>query len=160
MLAIGFVLNTLGIALFCWLILTLAVYAFPFSIAVSAGMMAFHGGAGILGALLLGIAAGLATLAIGQTAFEVTRSLILRAAIAAAFAVPAAFAGYHVIVVLSRIGVTSPAWREAFACLGAVFIGGTAWTRLTVLTEPRPLPPSRVMGHTPQPVVAAAAGEG
>jgi hypothetical protein len=64
-------------------------------------MMAFHGGAGILGAPLLGIAAGAMTLVIGQAAFAVTRSLILRAAIAATFAVPAAFAEYHVILVLS-----------------------------------------------------------
>jgi hypothetical protein len=30
MLAIGFVLNTLGIGLFCWLMFTLAVYALLF----------------------------------------------------------------------------------------------------------------------------------
>jgi hypothetical protein len=119
-----------------------------------------HHAAGILGAPLLGIAAGAVTLAIGQTAFELTRSLILRAAIAAAFAVPAAFAGYHVILVLSQIFVPSPAWREVFACLGAIFIGGAAWTRLTVFTEPRPLGPGRVMRHTSQPVVTAAARDG
>jgi hypothetical protein len=123
-------------------------------------MMAFRGGADILGAPLVGIAAGAVTLAIGPTAFAVTRSLILRAAIAAEFAVPAAIAGYHLILVPSQIFVTSPAWREVFACLGAVFIGGTAWTRLTVFTEPRPLGPSREMGLTSQPVVAAAARKG
>ena len=40
---------------------------------------------------------------------------------------------------MSQIGVPSLVWREIFACLGAVFIGGTAWTRLTVFTETRPL---------------------
>jgi hypothetical protein len=160
MLALGLLLNTVGIGLFCWLIFTLAVYAFPFLIAVNAGMMAFHGGAGILGAPLVGIAAGAVTLAIGQTAFAITRSLILRAAIAAAFAVPAAFAGYHVVLVMAQIGVPSLAWREAFACLGAVFIGVTAWTRLTVFTEARPLGPSRVIGHTSQPVATATARDG
>ncbi|MGY3442798.1 hypothetical protein [Bradyrhizobium sp. USDA 4473] len=33
MLAIGLVLNTLGIGLFCWAIFTLAVYALPFFVA-------------------------------------------------------------------------------------------------------------------------------
>jgi hypothetical protein len=86
-----------------------------------------------------------------------TRSVILRAAIAAAFAVPAAVAGYHVVLVMSQIGVPSLAWREVVACLGALFIGGTAWTRLTVFTEPRPLEPGGVMENTPQPVLTAAA---
>jgi hypothetical protein len=30
MLALGLLLNTVGIGLFCWLIFTLAVYALPF----------------------------------------------------------------------------------------------------------------------------------
>jgi hypothetical protein len=72
MLALELLLNTGGIGLFCWLIFTLAVDAFPFFVAVNAGMMAFHGGAGILGAPLVAIAAGAVTLAIGQTAFAVT----------------------------------------------------------------------------------------
>jgi hypothetical protein len=157
MLAFGLLLNTVGIGLFCWLIFTLAVYGFPFFVAVSVGMAAFHSGAGVLGASLVGIAAGAVALAIGQTAFAMTRSVILRAAIAAAFAIPAAVAGYHVVLVMSQIGVPSLAWREVFACLGALFIGGTAWTRLTVFTEPRPLEPGGVMENTPQPVLTAAA---
>ena len=120
MLALGLVLNTVGIGLFCWLIFTLAVYALPFFVAVNAGMMAFHSGAGVLGAPLVGIAAGAVALAIGQTAFAMTRSLILRAAIAAAFAVPAAIAGYHVVLAMSQIGMPSLVWREVFACLGAL----------------------------------------
>ena len=48
----------LGIGLFCWLIFALAVYALPFFVAVSIGMLAFHSGAGVVGALLVGIAAG------------------------------------------------------------------------------------------------------
>jgi hypothetical protein len=160
MLALGLVLNTVGIGLFCWLILALAVYALPFFVALSVGMMAFHGGAGVLGAPLAGIAAGAVTIAIGQTTFAIVRSLILRAAIAAAFAIPAAVAGYHVVLAMSQIGVPSLAWREVFACLGAVFIGCTAWIRLTVLAEPRPLESSRVVENTPQPVLAAAPREG
>jgi hypothetical protein len=160
MLALGLVLNTVGIGLFCWLIVTLAVYALPFFVAVNAGMIAYHSGAGILGAPLVGIAAGAVTLAIGQTAFAMTRPLILRAVIAAAFAIPAAVAGYHVVFVISQIGMPSLAWREIFACLGALAIGGTAWTRLAVFAEPRPLQTSGVVQSAPHAVLSAATRDG
>ena len=100
------------------------------------------------------------TLAIAQIAFAMTRSLILRAVIAALFALPATFAGYHVALAMAQIGMPSLVWREVFACLGAVLIGGTAWTRLTIFTEPTPLEPGRVLDNSPQPILAAAAGEG
>ena len=91
MLALGLVLNTVGIGLFCWLIFALAVYALPFFVAIDASACRrFHSGAGVIGAPLVGIAAGGMTLVIGQIAFAMTRSLILRAVIAAVFAVPAA----------------------------------------------------------------------
>ncbi|MBR1177068.1 hypothetical protein JQ617_24160 [Bradyrhizobium sp. KB893862 SZCCT0404] len=160
MLALGLVLNTVGIGLFCWLIFALAVYALPFFIAVSIGMMAFHGGSGIVGALLVGMASGALTLAIGQVSVAVSRSLALRIAIATAFAVPAAVAGYHVVFALSQIGVPSLAWREAFACLGAVCIGGTAWTRLTVFAETRPLEPAGSGDNIPRSVLTTATREG
>ena len=84
MLALGLLLNTVGIGVFCWLIFTLAVYALPFFVAINAGIWAFHSGAGVLGTPLVAIAAGGMTLAIAQIAFAMTRSLILRAVIAAA----------------------------------------------------------------------------
>ena len=122
-------------------------------------MMALHGGAGILGAPLVGIAACGMTLAIGQTAFAMTRSVITRAIVAALFAVPATLAGYQVVFAMSQIGVPSSAWREIFACLGAVFIGGTAWTRLTIFTETRPPDSDTAVGSDPQPVLTAATHE-
>ena len=161
MLALGLVLNTVGIGLFCWLIFTLAVYALPFFVAVSACMAAFHSGAGFIGAPLIGIAAGAVALAVGQTAFAMTRSRILRTTIAVVFAVPAAIAGYHVVFAMSQLGMPSLAWREVFACLGAVFIGGTAWTRLAVFAEPRPLDSGGVVrGAPPQAVLSAATRDG
>jgi hypothetical protein len=159
MLALGLLLNTVCIGLFCWLIFTLAVYALPFFVALSAGTMAFDGGAGVIGAPIVGIAAGALTLAMGKTAFATARSLILRAAIAAAFALPAAIAGYHVVMVMSQIGVPSLAWREVFAWLGAILIGATAWTRLTVLTEPGRSEPGRVVESTPHPFLTVATRE-
>ena len=121
--------------------------------------MALHGGAGILGAPLVGIASGGMTLAIGQTAFAMTRSVIIRAIIAALFAVPATLAGCQVVFVMSQLGVPSLAWREVFACVGAVLIGGTAWTRLTIYTGTHPLDSGRAVRSDPQPVLTAAAHE-
>src|ERR1700726_1500318 len=129
MLALGLVLNTVGIGLFCWLIFTLAVFG-----AINASILAFHSGAGVLGTPLVDVAAGGMSLAIAQIAFAMTRSLILRAIIAAVFALPATFAGYHVVLAMAQIGVPSLVWREVFACVGAVFIGGTAWTGLAGFT--------------------------
>ncbi len=157
MLALGLLLNFAGIGLFCWLIFTLAVYALPFFVGLHVFMLALHGGAGILGAPLVGIAAGGMTFAIGRTAFAMTRSVVVRAIIAALSAVPAALAGYQVVFAMSQIGAPSLAWREVFAGLGALFVGGTAWTRLTIFTESRPLDSDRAIGSDPQPVLTAAA---
>ena len=160
MLALGLVLNTLGIGLFCWAIFALAVYALPFFIALTIGMTALQSGAGPLVALLIGMAGGSLTLVLAQTAVAVTRSLTLRIAIATAFAVPTAVAGYHLVFALSQIGVSSPAWREVLACLGAVCIGGTAWTRLTALAEARPFSSVGAVEKPSQPILTAATREG
>jgi hypothetical protein len=159
MLGTGLILSMFGIGLFCWLIFTLAVYALPFFVGLIAGSAAFHGGAGIVGALLVGIVAGSLTLAIGQIAFAVVRPLILRAAIAAAFAVPAAIAGNHAVLGLSQIGVPSLIWREVFVWVGAIVIGGTAWARMAALAEPLPLRPGGAAQNEPQPALAAATRE-
>ena len=160
MLVIGLILSMFGIGLFCWLIFTLAVYALPFFIGLTAGLAAFHGGAGVIGALLVGVIAGALTLVIGRIAFAVLRPLILRAAIAALFAIPAAIAGYHAVLGLSQIGVPALFWRELFAWIGAISIGGTAWVRMTVFAEPLPLRRGGTSRNEPQPVLTAATREG
>jgi hypothetical protein len=156
MLALGLLLNIAGVGLFCWLIFSLAVYALPFFIGLYVFMLALHSGAGVLGAPLVGIVAAGVTLAIGQTAFAMTRSTIVRAIIAALFAVPATVAGYQVVFAMSQVGVPSLVWREVFACLGAIVIGGAAWTRLTILTATRPLNSDTAVGSGPQPVLTSA----
>ena len=153
MLILGLILNMLGIGLFCWLIFTLAIYALPFFVALSVWLAASHGGAGITVAVCVAILAGVLTLVIGQTTLAFTRSALLRVMIAAAFAVPAAVAGYHVVHGLSQIGVSSLPWRDAFAWIGAIAIGGTAWTRMTIFAEPpRPV---GAFPNGPQPALTA-----
>ena len=159
MLVIGLILSVFGIGLFCWLIFTLAVYALPFFVGLTAGMAAFHSGAGVIGTLLVGIVVGALTLGVGQIAFAVARPLLLRAAIAAAFAIPAAIAGYHAVLGLSQIGVPSLLWREVSAWIGAILIGGTAWARMTVFAEPLPLQPGGASQNEPQPLLTTATRE-
>ena len=160
MLVIGLVLSMFGIGLFCWLIFTLAVYALPFFVALTAGMAAFDSGAGVAGASLVAIVFGALTLGVGQVAFALARPMALRVVIAAAFAVPAAMAGYHMVLGLSQIGVPSLLWREIFAWMGAIMIGCTAWSRMTILAEPLPLRLKRAAPDNSQRVLAAPTAEG
>ena len=159
MLGIGLILNALGIGLFCWLIFELVAYALPFFLALTVGMMAWHSGAGAVAALLAGFATAGLTLAIGQLTFAMARPMILRGMVASVFAIPAAIAGYHLIYELSKFGVPSLLWREVCACIGAVFIAATAWTRITILAPPRPKP-GRAGRNKPQPVPTTATREG
>ena len=156
MLALGLLLNIAGIGVFCWLIFTLAVYALPFFVALNAGILAFHSGAGVFGTPLVAVAAGGVTLAIAQIAFAMTGSLMLRTVIAGVFALPATLAGYHASFAMAQMGVPSLVWQEIFACLGAVSIGGAAWTRLTIFTEPPgAFEPGRAVSGAPHPPFTA-----
>ena len=106
MIIIGLILGALGIGFFGWLLFTLAVYALPFSASLTAGLAAFHSGADVIGAIVVGIIAGAVTLGAGQFAFSVAGSPLIRAAIALLFATPAAVAGYHASLALAHIGMS------------------------------------------------------
>ena len=67
MLVLGLILSVFGIGFFCWLIYTLIVYALPFAVGLTAGMAAFHSGAGVIGALVVGAAVGALTLFVGRS---------------------------------------------------------------------------------------------
>jgi hypothetical protein len=136
MLIIGIVLSVFAIGFLCWLLFTLAVYALPFFAGMTAGFAAFHGGSGVIGALVVGILAGGATLLIGQIAFAAVRTPRARAAIALLYAAPASIAGYHATLGIAQIGVPAEGWREALAVVGAVLVGGTAFARMSSFVPP------------------------
>ena len=158
MIVIGIILCAFGIGFFCWLLFTLAVYALPFFASVTAGLAAFHSGAGVVGAIAVGFVAGIITLIAGRLAFALIPSLLIRAAVGLLFAVPAAVAGYHATLGLMQIGVPSHGWRDAFAIVGAILVGGTAWGRMALPADPlgtaKPSPPSSA-----QPLLTAARTE-
>lgn len=143
MLALGIVLNIIGLGFFCWVMFTLAIYALPLFVGMNAGLYAHESGIGPLGAIGLGIVAAAFVLVIGQTIFWSVRAPILRIATALMFAVPAALAGYYATFGLSGLTMTSDIWRQFFALIGAVVIGATAWARLAASPPDEPGMPGR-----------------
>ena len=69
---------------------TLAIYALPFFIGLTAGMYAHQAGTGPLGTIALGLVAGAFAVVLGQLVFSTVRAPILRITIALIFATPAA----------------------------------------------------------------------
>jgi hypothetical protein len=136
MIIVGIVLSVVVIGFFCWLLFTLAVYALPFFAGMNPGLAVFHSGSGIIGVLVVVVLAGGATLAAGQIVFATVRTPLLRAVSGLLYAVPATIAGYHATLGLAQIGVPSEASREAFAVVGAVLVGGTAWARMSRFVPP------------------------
>jgi hypothetical protein len=137
MTVIAIVLSVFGLGFLCWLLFTLAIYALPFFVAMTVGLWAHHSGASPLGAVIVAIVAGVLTFVAGQAVFAATRSPVIRGAIALLFAGPAAIAGYHATFALAGIGLVD-GWRVAIGVIGALFIGGTAWARLTLFDSARP----------------------
>jgi hypothetical protein len=88
MLALGIVLNIIGLGFFCWALFTLAVYALPFFVGMTAGLYAHHAGTGPLGSTGLGIVTAAFVLVIGQEIFSFVRTPILRIAVPLIFAIP------------------------------------------------------------------------
>ena len=71
MIIIGLALSLFVVGFLCWLLFTLAVYAMPFFVGVTAAFAAFNHGAGVIGALVVGLIASVVTLVVSQAAFAV-----------------------------------------------------------------------------------------
>ena len=84
----------------------------------------------VAGAIIIGLIAAIVAFGVAQLILATTSSTALRIIIAAAFAAPAAFAGYHVVLGLSHIGGAHGAWQPIFAGVGAIIIAGAALARL------------------------------
>jgi hypothetical protein len=138
MLIIGILLNVVGLGIFCWALFALATHALPFFVGVTVGIYSFQVGAGPFGAIVVGFVAGSTTLVAGQFAFSVARSPVVRLVVGLLFALPAACAGYDVILAFAHIGVPSEWWREAFAVVGGITVGGAAWARMSIVRNPAP----------------------
>src|SRR5919198_648478 len=82
MIIIGIVLSFVTLAYLCWLLFALAVHALPFFAGVSVGLAAYHSGSGPVAAIIVGAVGGGVTLVLGQIAFTMLRSPLMRAGLA------------------------------------------------------------------------------
>lgn len=130
MIILGILLSIAAIGFFCWLLFTLAVFALPFFVGVSAGTCAYHTGAGWLGAVLVGLSAAGLTLGLGQVLLMTIRPLWARLLIALTFVAPAVFAGYHAIHGILKHTMPSETWQMTFSVIGAIAVGVTAFARV------------------------------
>ena len=131
-MVLGIIFSLLGLGCMIAIMFQIAIFALPLSAARAAGQLASETGAGVLGAIAVGLVAGVATLAAAQVTLAMTRSTLVRLAVALAFAVPAAVAGYGVVLDLSKIGGAHGVWPPIFAGAGAVVIGVAAVRRLAL----------------------------
>ncbi len=136
MLVLGIIFSFFGLGALLCVLFTLAIYALPFFAAVTAGMAAFHSGAGVIGAILVAVFAGGVTLAIGQIVFATVRSPGIRATVALLYAIPATIAGYSATHGLAELSMPSASWQMVFAVIGAICVGCTAFARLAMSAPP------------------------
>ncbi len=128
---LGVIISLTGVCLLIALMFQMAMFALPLFAGVSADRLAYETGAGWLGAILLGLLGALLTLGLGQAVLAIAKSTALRLAVMLVFAAPAAFAGYYVVLGLTRIGGGHGAWQVVFAAIGAVAIASAALVRLS-----------------------------
>jgi len=156
MLIIGVLLNIVGLGIFCWALFALATHALPFFVGMTVGIYSFQAGAGPF-AIVVGFVAAGFTFVVGRYTFSVARSQIIRLVIGLLFAVPAAPAGYSVTLALAHLGIPSESWRESFAVLGAIALGGIAWANVSMQTYPA-LRPGAALSPIHSPNGATTAG--
>ena len=132
MIILGIILSVFAIAFFCWLLFTLAVYALPCFVGMTAGFAAYHHGYGVLASGLIAVVVGACVLALGQLLLATMRVPLMRAGIALVFAVPAAVAGYHATLGIAHICIPAGTLSQILAFAGAALVGGTAWSRIAI----------------------------
>ncbi len=130
MIILAILMSIFVIGFFCWLLFTLAVFALPLFIGVSAGTWAWHTGAGWLGAILVGLVAAGLTFGLGPMLLVAVKPTWGRAVVAAAFVTPTLFAGYHATYGIVQHLMPSGAWQTVFSVTGAIAVGATAFVRL------------------------------
>jgi hypothetical protein len=122
-----------AIGLLCWLLFTLAVFALPAFVGVTAGAWAHGTGAGIPGAVLVGAGAAALTLAAGHLLITFVRPMWLKLIVAIVFVAPAAIAGFHATHGIVKHLMPSEGWQIALSVIGAIAVGITAFIRVAGL---------------------------
>ncbi|MFN3260331.1 MAG: hypothetical protein ACE37J_07205 [Pikeienuella sp.] len=123
-------LTAFGLGAICWLMFTLAVYALPFWIGLSAALWLHADDHGLLVAIIGGLAAGGVVAALGEVVFARVRSVPLRLAIGLVYAIPAGLAGFHMTRGVAALTGARETASLILAGLGALVIGAAAWARI------------------------------
>lgn len=126
------------IGLLCFVAYTLATYALPFMLGITAARFAYDTGSGLIGAGLVGLAAGAVAFGLLVFLFASLRPPLLRLGVALVFAAPAAIAGYALVHGVTKEAVPSEVWRQIFCIIGAIFVGVSALMRLAAPYDARP----------------------
>ncbi|WP_427144825.1 hypothetical protein [Rhizobium pisi] len=134
MIILAILASLAAIGLLCWLLFTLAVFALPAFVGVTAGAWAHATGAGIPGAVLVGAVAAAITLAAGHLLITFVRPMWLKLIVTAAFVAPAAIAGYHATHGIVKHLMPSEGWQITFSVIGAIAVGITAFVRIAGMT--------------------------
>lgn len=139
MIILAILASLAAIGLLCWLLFTLAVFALLAFVGVTAGAWAHGTGAGIPGAVLIGVVVAALTLAAGHLLITFVRPMWLKLIVAIAFVAPAAIAGFHATHGIVKHLMPSEGWQIAFSVVGAIAVGITALTRVAAMaTAPAP----------------------
>lgn len=128
--------SLVAIGVICWLLFTLAVFALPAFIGVSAGIWAHETGAGLLGAIVIGAVGAVIALGVGQLLLAILRPAWLKLLVALAFVAPAAIAGFHATHGIVKHTMPSETWQLVFSVIGAIAVAVTTFIRMTSLTPP------------------------
>ena len=135
------VMSVALIAMLCVVAYTLAVYALPFMLGLTAAQFAYQTGSGFIGASLVGLVAAGAAFGILALLFDTLRPPILRLIVALVFAAPAAVAGYALVHGITKESVPSEIWRQIFCIVGGGLVGVSALLRLAAA-------PTRMVSRT------------
>lgn len=130
MIILAILASLAAIGLLCWLLFTLAVFALPAFVGFAAGAWAHGAGAGIPGAILVGLIAAAVTFAVGQFLITFARLMWLKLAVAVIFVAPTAVAGFHATHGIVKHLMPSDAWQITFSVIGAIAVGITAFVRV------------------------------
>jgi hypothetical protein len=123
-------LTILGLGVLAGLLFTLATYALPVWVGMSAAFWLHDAEQGVLAAILGGLAVGCGVAVLGEVVFAHLRSTTLRLAVGLVYAVPAGLAGFHASKGLSQLTGTGEAATLFLAAVMSVVIGGTAFARM------------------------------
>jgi hypothetical protein len=121
----------------CVLAYRFAVHALPIMLGFQIAYTAHGTGTGLMGAGIVGLVAGAAAFGLLSIVFVSVMSPIARVIIGSIFALPAAGAGYALMLGISASAVPSEIWRQIFCIIGGVFVGAAAFTRLAVPAQVR-----------------------